>query len=63
MPATIINGIVKVSGKLKSNAQYECIEGYEIQGLKKRMCLASGNWSGEEPKCISKLKFIFERSF
>ncbi len=53
-PAPIVNGFVKASGKLKSNAKYKCKEGYKIKGVRKRKCLPSGNWSHEEPTCISK---------
>ena len=54
----IANGKVVIApdSKLGSSAKYSCEPGYILKGTyKKRTCLASGEWSGEEPSCIRKL--------
>ena len=34
-----------------STATYSCSYGYNIAGNVIRMCLATGNWSGDSPAC------------
>ena len=53
----IANGKVEIApdSKLGSSAKYSCNAGYILQGNGKRTCLASGEWSGEEPSCTRKL--------
>ncbi|KAM4706820.1 sushi, von Willebrand factor type A, EGF and pentraxin domain-containing protein 1 [Discoglossus pictus] len=51
-PSAIINGQVKGNeftyGK---RVEYQCNEGYRLQGEKERTCLENGNWSGTVPFC------------
>lgn len=37
-----------------SEANYTCLEGYELNGNVSRMCLENGGWSGSDPSCESK---------
>ena len=54
------NGMVSLSGiVLDSVATYTCDTGYDLVGNNDRTCLATGNWSGNEPTCIEgKYNFI-----
>ena len=50
------NGRMSLSGTTyNSVATYSCDSGYGLIGNNTRTCLGTGNWSGEEPTCISKL--------
>ena len=50
------NGTVSVSGTTYNLvATYSCDPGYGLIGDAMRTCLATGNWSGSEPTCTSKL--------
>ena len=52
------NGRVSLSGTTltyNSVATYSCDAGYDLMGDNTRTCLGTGNWSGEEPTCTSKL--------
>ena len=47
-----VNGEVRVDGStFGSQANYNCSEGYLLNGNSTRMCLADGQWSGSEPSC------------
>ena len=37
---------------------YYCDEGYSLRGLETRTCEATGEWTGEEPTCLSENKII-----
>ncbi|GFR11206.1 sushi, von Willebrand factor type A, EGF and pentraxin domain-containing protein 1 [Trichonephila clavata] len=46
------NGEVAVNGmKTDAHLIYTCNPGYEIKGPSDRRCLASGDWSADEPQC------------
>ena len=50
------NGRVSLSGTTYTSvATYSCDSGYDLMGNDTRTCLGTGNWSGGEPTCISKL--------
>ena len=37
--------------------KFDCNDGYELNGLWNITCLSSGNWSGDQPECQSKVSF------
>ena len=46
------NGLVNVPTTIfNSTATYSCNDGYNLVGDTTRTCLASGNWSGDDPNC------------
>ncbi|XP_055850418.1 sushi, von Willebrand factor type A, EGF and pentraxin domain-containing protein 1-like, partial [Episyrphus balteatus] len=49
------NGRINYSSgtTLHSIAEYECSNGYAVDGNDKRVCLTMGVWSGQEPVCRS----------
>ena len=54
------NGQVKLSGtRVGSTAKYFCNIGFDLVGDNIRKCRSNGQWSGEEPVCKRKYKFIF----
>ena len=49
------NGIVAVfDTTFNSTANYSCNAGYTLRGVAMRTCIASGLWSGSEPKCTGR---------
>ena len=49
------NGQVELSDMVfGSIATYSCDTGYNLNGSVTRMCMADGQWSGENPACQSK---------
>ena len=54
------NGSVDLSEGTLVNASvsYSCDEGFNLRGVDSRTCLSSGNWTGSEPECISKYRYI-----
>uniref|UniRef100_T1IW92 Sushi domain-containing protein n=1 Tax=Strigamia maritima TaxID=126957 RepID=T1IW92_STRMM len=40
--------------QFQSIAEYTCDKGFELIGLKQRMCQSNGKWSGNEPFCTPK---------
>ena len=50
------NGHVSLTGTtFGSTATYECAVGLYLIGDSQRTCLETGQWSGEQPVCQSKL--------
>ena len=48
------NGFVSfTTTTFNSVATYTCTSNYVISGSRQRTCLETGQWSGEEPTCIS----------
>ena len=53
-----VNGLVGYEGTTdfrtgyKSEAAYSCAQGFSLLGYTRRLCLASGKWSGKPPRCI-----------
>ena len=46
------NGAVKLSATtVGGRANYNCNEGYMLEGQYRRECAADGKWSGEAPEC------------
>ncbi|XP_077981970.1 sushi, von Willebrand factor type A, EGF and pentraxin domain-containing protein 1-like [Glandiceps talaboti] len=46
------HGTVSVTGtRFKDTATYECYVGYDLLGVKARICGSDITWSGETPKC------------
>lgn len=41
-----------------SIAYYSCYYGYELVGYGTRDCLSTGQWSGQDPQCVSSKKGI-----
>ena len=37
-------------------AEYDCNDGFILNGFPNRQCLSSGVWSGVEPICTGKIK-------
>ncbi len=55
-----INGDVAVSThNVEGVATFTCDNGYELSGLSRCTCLATGNWSEEVPVCIGTFNFRF----
>ena len=53
------NGIVDVRGNQPGDtAVYSCNPGFTLDGEGARTCVEDGEWSGDEPTCISKLAYI-----
>ena len=49
------NGQVQLSDVVfESTATYSCDTGYNLNGSVSRMCMADGQWNGEDPTCQSK---------
>ena len=54
------NGFVSfTTTTFNSVATYTCTGNYVISGSRQRTCLETGQWSGEEPTCISE-SFIIQ---
>ena len=54
-PGTPGNGSTTVtSDTVGSIARHFCDEGFNLEGLSQRECLANGSWSGSLPTCKSK---------
>ena len=52
LPVPGIYGMLKYhSYHFKSVANYSCVRGFELFGVKSRVCQANGTWSGETPEC------------
>ena len=45
--------------KVGDRATYQCNQGYELNGRKRLVCLSSGVWSVEPPKCQGYIKLSF----
>lgn len=46
------NGFVSITGTSEgSNAIYRCRRGFRLDGNRRRRCLNTGEWSGQEPFC------------
>ena len=53
LPRNITSGFVSFSDmEYQANIEYSCHEGYVLSGYRARSCLYSGQWSGEEPRCV-----------
>ncbi|XP_003387839.1 PREDICTED: sushi, von Willebrand factor type A, EGF and pentraxin domain-containing protein 1-like isoform X2 [Amphimedon queenslandica] len=53
-PGMLDNGFVLVSSThVNSVIKYKCNEGYRLVGNNYRVCRPSGEWSGNEPRCIA----------
>jgi hypothetical protein len=64
-PGTIDNGriiIMNETTTYNSAVEYHCIPTFQRIGPYLRKCMEDGNWSGEEPRCESKIRTIFIRS-
>ena len=49
------DGAVILSGSSVGDlAEYKCVQGFNLVGVKLRQCLTSGQWSGVDPRCYSK---------
>ncbi len=48
-----VDGDFNVDGAV----EFECDDGYELEGSSTRRCLSNGKWSGEDTTCKSK-RFI-----
>jgi len=50
------NGLVAALSTLQdSTAVYSCIQGYDLEGDRERVCQASnGHWSRSQPQCTRK---------
>ena len=44
--------VTALSNRYKSEAHYECDEGYTLLGPSSRKCLITGDWSGYTPICV-----------
>ena len=54
-PGSPSNGNSQVSGStFGSTVNHTCNEGYELNGVNERECLANGSWSAPLPSCDSK---------
>ena len=42
----------------EQTATYSCDTGYNLMGNSTRTCQATGNWSGNEPACISESNLV-----
>ena len=53
VPEMIPHGYIGFEGNIDTGSAilYECEEGYEVKGTRERFCLASGEWTGQEPTC------------
>ena len=47
--------VVQLGSDTGSVARYSCDEGYTLDGNAVRVCQSSGEWSGTDPTCESKL--------
>ncbi len=57
LPSKINNGNIesdKVALLPGDLVTYTCEKGYELSGQGKRYCLRNGNWSDQQPECLSK---------
>ena len=46
------NGLTSTGGfSPGSVANYTCNDGYVLEGDSRRVCQATGAWTGEEPQC------------
>ena len=61
--ATPLNGVVDFVSdtSLGSSAQFSCIRGFRLEGDSVRVCQSNGDYSGEQPSCISELSNIITR--
>ena len=56
-PGTPSNGQRELSDQnFGTEVVYTCDEGYELEGSQRRICQASGEWSGQLPQCRSKCR-------
>lgn len=54
-----VNGrVLFVSTIFRATAIYSCTAGFELVGVAQRVCTADGVWSGVEPVCQRKKKYI-----
>ena len=60
-----VNGLVGYEGTTdfrtgyKSEAVYSCAQGFSLVGYTRRLCLASGKWSGKPPRCIKCKQIVY----
>ena len=61
--ATPSNGELEISPdtRLASSATFSCIRGFRLEGDSVRVCQSNGDYSGEQPSCISELSNIITR--
>ncbi|KAM5148063.1 L-selectin [Mantella aurantiaca] len=45
----------------ESICQFECLDGFFLNGTDKVQCLSSGNWNEESPLCSEKLNFLYSQ--
>ena len=56
------NGVAKCTGnKFEDTCDFECEDGYLLQGFNSLQCLGTQRWSGQYPKCIRKNEPVTER--
>jgi hypothetical protein len=61
-PVDIVNGIKTLTSNTSffgSAVIYDCINGYELMGNSRRLCLDNATWSGYEPSCKGKTYRVF----
>jgi CUB/sushi domain-containing protein len=52
-PPVLVNGQVKGEQyTFQKEIEYTCNEGFLLEGVRSRVCLADGSWSGDTPDCI-----------
>lgn len=39
--------------------QFQCNAGYSLDGPKQIHCSAGGVWSGDKPKCVGEIYYLF----
>ena len=52
------NGVVSHDMDVGDLANYSCNDGYYLNGIEIRMCMADGTWSGNTPTCQRMLSHI-----
>ena len=56
-----VNGLVTSAGpyKHKMTMDYQCNNGYRLQGNDHRVCGPDSHWQGDIPMCVSKSVFFY----
>ena len=58
-PLYLEGGIfVRRGGNVGDLATYKCESGYSLSGSEYRLCLGTGKWSGDQPSCRRRSKFV-----